>query len=120
MHAYLAGTCRNLDTPSLIIGGVEEHVHILCRLGRTISVANLVKELKTTSSRWVKLKGQNVVDFGWQAGYGAFSISPSHVPGLRNYISNQEDHHRHESFQDEYRRLLEKYGMAFDEKYVWD
>ena len=59
-------------------------------------------------------------EFYWQNGYGAFSVSPSHVNGLKEYVQNQEEHHRHESFQDEFRRLLRKYGIEFDERYVWD
>jgi putative transposase len=83
-------------------------------------VADLVKELKRESSLWVKSKWPALSEFHWQKGYGAFSISPKHVEPLRGYIDNQEDHHRKESFQDEFRRLLTKYGMDWDERYVWD
>lgn len=120
LHAYLAGTCKNLQSPAIVIGGVEDHVHVLCRLARTLSIADLVRELKRESSKWVKGHSPHVRAFGWQDGYGAFSISPSHVAALKNYINRQEQHHRRESFQDEFRRLLKKYGVEFDEKYVWD
>ncbi len=119
-HAYLAGICRNLDSPSLIIGGVEDHVHVLCFMSRTRTIADLVRDLKKDSSKWIKTKDGVSNDFRWQEGYGAFSISPSHVGALKEYIANQEAHHRRETFQDEYRRLLEKYGIEFDERYVWD
>lgn len=120
MHAYLAGTCRNQDCPSLIVGGVEDHVHILCSLGRQTTVADLVRELKRESSKWIKSRGRQFAEFHWQNGYGAFSVSPSHAPSLQRYIRNQEEHHRQETFQDEFRRLLKKYGVAYDERYVWD
>ena len=120
MHAYLAGTCRNLESPSIIVGGVEDHVHILCRLSKTLSVSELVRELKRESSKWLKEQSPDLADFYWQSGYGAFSISPGHVEALKVYITNQEEHHKKETFQDEFRRLLVKYGIEFDERYVWD
>ena len=120
LHAYLAGTCKNLESPSLIVGGVEDHVHILCRLSKTISVAVLIRELKRESSKWVKLESSRLTMFQWQNGYGAFSVSPSHVEALKRYIANQAEHHKTETFQDEFRRLCRKYGIEIDERYVWD
>ena len=111
LHNYLGGTCNQLDCPVLRVGGVADHVHILCRLGRTIAVADLIKELKRESSKWIKTKAQVVEDFYWQNGYGAFSISPAHVEAVRAYTV---------TFQDEFRRLLTKYGLEWDERYVWD
>ena len=99
---------------------VADHVHVLCRLGKTMSMARLVKELKRESSKWAKTKAGALADFYWQNGYGAFSVSPAHVEPLRVYIANQEEHHRKETFQDELRRLLTKYGLQWDERYVWD
>ena len=119
-HKYLGGACNKLDCPVLRVGGVSDHVHVLCRLGRTITVADLIKELKRDSSQWLKRKSPDLKDFYWQNGYGAFSISPGHVEILRDYIENQETHHQSESFQDELRRLLTKYGLEWDERYVWD
>ena len=118
-HAYLAGTCRNLDSPSIIAGGVEDHVHILCRLAKTLSVSDFIRELKRESSKWLKEQSPDF-SFFWQGGYGAFSISPGHVEDLKRYIANQEEHHKTETFQEEFRRLLRLYGIEFDEKYVWD
>ena len=117
LHAYLAGACRNLDSPSLQIGGIEYHVHVLCQLSKTISISELVRELKRESSKWLK---PTIATFQWQQGYGAFSVSPSHVDGLKDYIRNQQEHHTTETFQDELRRLLRKYGVEFDERYVWE
>jgi REP element-mobilizing transposase RayT len=120
LHAYLAGTCRNLESPSLIVGGVEDHVHILCRFAKNVTIAQLIRELKRESSKWIKTNGGALASFYWQNGYGVFSISPAHVPALREYIAHQEEHHRNETFQEEFRRLLKKYGVAYDERYVWD
>jgi REP element-mobilizing transposase RayT len=120
LHRYLGGTCNKLDCPVLRVGGAADHVHILCRLGRSIAVADLIKELKRDSSQWVKTKAASLADFYWQNGYGAFSVSPGHVEALREYIASQEEHHRTVTFQDEFRRLLTKYGLEWDERYVWD
>jgi putative transposase len=120
IHAYLAGTCRNLHSPSLVVGGVEDHVHLLLRLAKDLTVSILVRELKRESSKWIKGLAPDLSTFYWQQGYGAFSISPSHVEPLKKYIAAQEDHHRRETFQDEVRRLLKKYGVEYDERYVWD
>jgi REP element-mobilizing transposase RayT len=119
-HRYLAGACDNLDCPAICVGGVADHVHILCLLGRTISVARLVQDLKKESSKWLKGKAVSLGDFHWQNGYGAFSISQGHVKPLREYIANQQHHHHTETFQDEFRRLLKKHNLAWDERYLWD
>ena len=119
-HAYLVGACRNLNSPSLIVGGVEDHVHILCRFGRTITMADLIKGLKKESTKWIQGKDPTLSDFHWQAGYGAFSAGPERIPELRRYIANQEEHHRTESFKDEFRRLLKEHNVEYDERYVWD
>ena len=119
-HAYLSGACRNLKCPSVIVGGVEDHVHILCRFGKTIEVATLIRELKRESSKWIKEQEPKLSTFHWQGGYGAFSISPSHVAALTEYIRNQEEHHKKETFQEEFRRMCMKFGVEIDERYVWD
>lgn len=119
LHAYLAGICSNQKSPALIVGGVEDHVHLLCRLGKTIDISTLIRETKKDSSEWVKSE-LSIPNFYWQSGYGAFSISPGHVEQLTDYIANQEEHHRRESFQDEFRRLCKKYGLEIDERYVWE
>ncbi len=119
-HAYMAGICNNLGCPSLLTGGVEDHVHILCRFGKTIEVANLIRDLKKDTTKWLKEENPLLADFHWQLGYGAFSVSPSHAELLKEYIANQEEHHKTESFQDEFRRLCKKYGVEIDERYVWD
>jgi len=119
LFAYLAGTCAELKCPAVQVGGWHDHVHIACSLGRTINVSELIRELKRSSSEWVK-ENSSIQEFYWQAGYGAFSVSPSHLPAIVEYIKNQAEHHRTVTFQDEYRRLCKKYGLQFDERYCWD
>ena len=116
----MPGICRGLKCPALIVGGVDDHVHTLCRLGKSVEIADLVRDLKRDSSKWVKEERPDLSGFYWQAGYGAFSVSPSHVAALKDYILHQEEHHRRETFQDEFRRLCKKYGLEIDERYVWD
>jgi REP element-mobilizing transposase RayT len=120
LHPYLAGTLDNIECPSLQVGGVEDHVHLFFGLSRTRTVAEVVEAVKTSSSKWIKTKGAAFAAFRWQSGYGAFSVSQSDADAVITYIRNQAQHHRKMSFQDEYRRLLERYRVAFDEKYVWD
>ena len=120
VHAYLAGICNRQECPTLIVGGVADHVHILCRLGKQLDISSLIREVKRDSSTWVKDERPSLGTFYWQSGYGAFSISPSHVSALTRYIRDQEQHHSRESFQDEFRRICAKYGVAIDERYVWD
>lgn len=119
-HRYLAGVCTNLKSPALIVGGAEDHVHILCRFGRNIEVADLIRDLKRDSSKWIKSDQPRLAEFHWQQGYGAFSVSPAHIDALKKYIAKQETHHRHETFQDEFRRVCRKYGVEIDERYAWD
>ncbi|HRX79108.1 MAG TPA: IS200/IS605 family transposase [Pirellulaceae bacterium] len=107
-HAYLAGACKKLESPSLVVGGAGDHVHILCRQSKNIALKTLIAELKRESSKWLKTQGSHMSEFYWQRGYGAFSISPSHVEALMNYIANQREHHKTESFQAEFRRLCKK------------
>jgi putative transposase len=120
LHAYLTGTCNNLDCPSFRIGGVEDHVHIGCRLGKKVRVMDLLQELKRESSKWMKEQSPDLADFYWQTGYAAFSVSPNRVPALTTYIDTQEQHHKQESYPDELRRLCREYGAPLDERYAWD
>ena len=120
LHAYLAGICNNQQSPALIVGGVDDHVHLLCRLSKTLMIADLIREVKRDSSKWVKEQDRALAQFAWQNGYGAFSVSPTHVAPLKQYIADQEKHHASESYQEEFRRLCKKYGVELDERYAWD
>ena len=119
-HAYLAGICKNLDSPSLRVGGVEDDVHLLVRFSKKLAVADFVRVLKRDSSKWLKSQASQLRAFYWQKGYGAFSVSPTHVERVRHYIANQEQHHHKDSFKDEFRTLCKKNDVSIDERYVWD
>ncbi len=120
MHAYLAEMLRKHDCETLIVGGVEDHAHALFALSRTFPIASVVKEVKRTSSGWVKSASRKLSKFHWQAGYAAFSVSQSNVQEVIRYIENQEEHHKRVTFQNEYRAFLKAYGVDYDERYVWD
>ena len=120
LKAYLVGTLANLDSPSIETNCTSDHVHILCSLSRNLSLAKLLEELKKSSSKWIKSKGPELQGFYWQAGYGAFSVSQSKVEPARNYIRQQEEHHRNTTFQDEFRQFLKRHDIEFDERYIWD
>jgi putative transposase len=120
LHGYIGGILTNLDCQPILVGGVEDHVHILSTLSRTCQAAEMVKEVKRGSSLWIKTKDPRLKQFAWQSGYGIFSIGFSQLAAVRSYIARQEEHHRQVSFQDEFRMLLSKYNIDFDERYVWD
>jgi len=119
-HRFLGGICNDLQCPVVRIGGVADHVHVLCRLGRMTTIADLVTDLKRRSSLWINEQPKSSPDFHWQNGYAAFSVGSEHVDELSRYIEGQEEHHRTETFQEELRRVLREYGLEFDERYVWD
>lgn len=122
MHRYLATVSRDLNAPAVQVGGVADHVHLLTRFPRTLTVAEWVNKLKSNSSRWFKEQSatRDHAGFAWQKGYGVFSISVTHVDAAKAYIEHQEAHHKKITFQDEYRDLMNKHGIEFDERYVWD
>jgi putative transposase len=120
LHHYLGGILKRLECQPIIVGGIEDHVHLLASLSRTCQVAEMVKEVKRGSSIWLKERVPTLRDFAWQNGYGIFSIGFSQLEDVRHYVATQEEHHRKLSFQDEFRRLLQRYQVSYDEKYVWD
>jgi putative transposase len=120
MHAYLGGISAKLECPTICIGGVADHVHILARMSRTISLAEWVKELKRASTVWMQEEWPEFATFHWQAGYGAFSVSQSNTDAVVEYVRNQAEHHRTKTFQEEYRAMMRRHGIEWDERYVWD
>lgn len=120
IHPYLAGVLNNTNCPSIQVGGVSDHVHLFLRLSRTVSISDVIETVKTSSSKWIKTKGREYADFHWQSGYGAFSVSQSDADAVITYIRNQPEHHRKMTFQEEYRKFLERYQITYDERYVWD
>ena len=120
VHSYLAMICRDLGAELVHVGGVADHIHIVSTLSRTLSQAQLIEQIKRTSSKWIKTVDARYRGFSWQRGYGAFSVSPSQLESVRRYIDKQPKHHRTRTFQEEYRDLLHKHGVDFDECHVWD
>lgn len=120
LFAYQAGSFREWDSPALVIGGVEDHIHALFALSKNHPLIKVVEEVKKGSSKWMKTAGSKNPDFQWQAGYGAFSVSQSNSDAVIRYIEGQEEHHRKMTFQDELLALFRRHGIAFDERYLWD
>jgi putative transposase len=118
LHAYLAGSLAAIQCPALMVGGVADHVHLLFSLSKNMALSEVVKHAKIESSKWMKSEG-GAADFAWQAGYGAFSVGASQIEAVKTYVSGQEQHHRQRTFQDEFRLLLQRYGVSYDEAYVW-
>lgn len=118
LHANLGGVIRTLDGVRESIGGVSDHVHLLIGLRATHTLADVLREVKSVSSGWVHREIQ-VRGFAWQEGYGAFTVSASHLEKVRKYIQRQEEHHRTRTFREEYRNLLDRSGVEFDERYLW-
>jgi REP element-mobilizing transposase RayT len=120
LHAYLGGICNEMDCLPIKIGGYYDHVHILFNLSRKYALMKVMEEVKGHSSKWIKTRGEQYANFYWQDGYGAFSVSPSHLDAVVTYIANQHKHHDELSFMDECRGLYKKYEIDYDERYVWD
>jgi REP element-mobilizing transposase RayT len=120
LHAYMGGILNDLDSSPVEINSESDHTHVLFVLSRTHALSEVVGQLKRGSSAWLKTQGAAFAGFHWQNGYGAFSVSQSSVGEVRAYIERQQEHHKRMSFQDEFRAFLRRYGLEFDERYVWD
>ena len=118
LHLYIIGVLSNLGSYTHELYANPDHIHILCTLPRTITMAVLVSKVKTSSSHWIKHKG--IPGFYWQDGYGIFSVSNSKVEVVKKYIKNQPQHHKHEDYKDEFRLFLKENDIEYDERYVWD
>lgn len=119
-HACLNTILCSYDCPTLAVGGAEDHVHALLALSETYPVETIVEHLKQNSARWIKSYGPALSNFDWQEGYGVFSVGHFQLDDVKNQILAQEEHHRTVTFEDEYRRLLSKHQLPFDERDVWD
>jgi REP element-mobilizing transposase RayT len=120
LFKYLGGTCRELESLPVIIGGTKDHVHLLVNLSRKIALMSLIEKLKTHSSKWIKTKDNSFKNFYWQHGYGGFSVSPNQVDPVKRYIVNQEIHHKKVTLKEEFRAFMKDYNIEYDERYVWD
>jgi putative transposase len=119
LYSQIGGISKKLGCAPIITGGVEDHVHLLARFGRTITQAEWVKEVKRVSNLWLK-ENYSIRDFEWQGGYADFSVSASNLERVKNYIASQHEHHHKISFQDELRALLRRHKVEWDERYIWD
>ncbi|HYP42021.1 MAG TPA: IS200/IS605 family transposase [Chloroflexia bacterium] len=120
LHAYLGGIIKEVGGKPLIINGTHDHVHLLVALPATVAIADLIRVVKANSSRWAHEKWPKRHEFGWQQGYGAFSVSRSAMKDVEEYIANQEEHHRKVSFQEEFLALLKRHDIPYDERYIWE
>ncbi len=120
VHAYLATLARDYGCPYVHVGGPDNHIHMLVDIGKKIDPISLIGKIKQDSSRFVKDLHSKYADFYWQGGYGAFSVGPTRVKDVEAYIDNQVEHHKSQTFKDEFRAFLDKYGIDYDDRYVWD
>ena len=120
LHPYIAKLCRECDSPCIAINNTQNHIHILLVLSRKYSISQIAENVKKTSSKWIKTKGPQYKSFYWQSGYGVFSISQSHVDSVKEYIAKQKEHHQKTSFREEYLKLLKRFNIEYDERYMWD
>lgn len=117
LFGYISGIIENNNGRMIIAGCDADHVHILISIGRS-DISKLVDDIKRETSKWMKEQG--VAKFYWQRGYGAFSIGQSQVVNVSGYIRSQKEHHKRQTFQDEFRALCQKYEVEIDERYCWD
>ena len=120
LYAYITGILEDWECSLIQTGGTKDHVHLLCTLSKNHAACKILEQVKKNSSKWIKTQGLQYEKFQWQNGYGIFSISQSSVEQVKEYIRKQEDHHRKMTFQEEFRKFLEKYQIAYDERYIWD
>jgi len=120
LFGYMHGIVENNKAKLIIAGGTTNHVHLLVSLPKKFDVPELIGDIKRDSSSWIKQQDTSFRNFYWQKGYGAFSIGQSQVPMVVNYIKRQKEHHAKQDFKDEFRALLKKYEIEYDERYVWD
>ena len=116
--SYIGGICRNEKCKLISSGGMSDHLHLLLSLDREHSISNIVKIIKASSSKWIHEKDNHFRSFSWQAGYGAFSVSPSVIESVKKYIANQKEHHRHRSYREEVIDFLRNYGVEYEDKWL--
>jgi REP element-mobilizing transposase RayT len=119
LYAYIGGLLGLSKSVPIAINGTENHIHVLCIMSKNISLANLLEEIKTNSSRWIKTLGPHYREFAWQGGYVGYSVSQSKLNTVKKYIENQKEHHENQSFHDEYIEFLKENGVDYNEDYLW-
>ena len=119
LFAYIDGIIVNKKSMVIQIGGVPNHIHILCTLPRTVSMADFVEDIKKCSSKWIKTLNPYYSQFAWQGGYGIFSVSASAVEKVKRYVMNQKEHHRKKTFREEYEAFLQAYNIEYNPEFVF-
>ena len=119
LYAFIGGILNLSKSIPIIINGTENHIHVLCIMSKNISLADLLEDIKGNSSRWIKTKGAHYRNFAWQGGYAGYSVSQSKVEVVKKYIENQKDHHKQQTFKDEYIQFLKENGVDYNEEYLW-
>ncbi|MEO7310243.1 MAG: IS200/IS605 family transposase [Chitinophagaceae bacterium] len=120
LYGYMSGICKNIESPVIQIGGMDDNIHLLTILSKKIMLIDFVEQVKKDSSKWMKLQGSQYSKFYWQGGYGMFSVNPREIDVVANYIRTQKEQHQKMKFQAEYREFLKRYQIPYDERYVWD
>lgn len=120
LYSYIGGICNALECYPVKIGGTSNHIHCLNLLSKKITLIKFIEEIKKSSSKWIKTKDDKLRNFYWQYGYGSFSVNPSEIDIVVDYIDNQREHHKKHTFEEEFLAFLRKYNVEFEEKYIWD
>jgi putative transposase len=120
LYGYLKAVCNDHESPVIQLGGVADHIHLLVNLSRKHCVSKFINEIKSHSSKWIKTTNDGVQNFAWQSGYGAFSVGQLEYEKVIAYISNQKEHHKVITYQEEYFKFLKSYKMKYDDKYLWE
>ena len=118
LFGYIGTACNNMKCYTINVGGYRDHIHVLCSLNREVTQSQLVREIKTSSSKWIKTQGEQFKDFYWQRGYAIFSVSQSQIDKVFKYIENQKEHHQVKTFNEEYIELLKSHEIAYEEQYM--
>ena len=119
LYSYIGGLIKLSKSIPININGAEDHIHVLFLMSKNISLADLLEDIKRNSSRWIKTRGIHYQNFAWQGGYAGYSVSQSKVEVVNKYIENQKEHHKHQSFKEEYIQFLKENGIEYDEQYLW-
>ena len=119
LFAYIGGIIKLSKSISVCINGTEDHIHVLCIMSKNVSLAALLEDIKRNSSRWIKTKDDHYQSFAWQGGYSGYSVSQSKVEVVERYIQNQKEHHKHQTFREEYIQFLKENGVEYNEEYLW-
>ncbi|WP_318348200.1 transposase [Aquipluma nitroreducens] len=119
LYAYIGGVLKLSKSIPVQINGTGDHIHVLCIMSKNISLANLLEDIKRNSSRWIKTKDNYYLNFAWQGGYSGYSVSQSKVEVVNRYIENQKEHHKHQTFKEEYLQFLKENGIEYNEEYLW-